>query len=204
MTRFRVSRALVLVCSVLQFPIVSAVHAAGPGQSGTQLQPPANIHVDQVLAPVFEELLQASPTFAAQIQRVEEVRYVHVAVNPVLASSMSSRGSARSTMRRFSSGALLASVDIPVPLTMVEYAELFGHEFEHIIEQIDGVDLAALTRGHDGATRLADGAYETTRAHRTGRVVADESERPRPVPLQPHAATPASAPLRRPERPDRR
>ena len=77
-----------------------------------------------------------------------------------MAVSTTSRGTARTTMRRFSSRALLAYVTMPVPLTTHEYAELFGHEFEHIIEQIDRVDLDALARVRAGATRLPDGAYK--------------------------------------------
>ena len=104
-----------------------------------------------------------------------------LSIMPVMAVSTTTRGTARTTMRRFSSRALLASVTIPVPLTTNEYAEFFGHEFEHIIEQIDRVDLEALTRARAGASRLSDGAYETTRARRVGLTIADESEHPRPV-----------------------
>jgi hypothetical protein len=70
---------------------------------------------------------------------------------------------------------------MPVPLTFVEYAELFGHELEHILEQIDRVDLAALTAAGEGASRLSDGAYETTRARRAGLLIAEQTERPRSV-----------------------
>ena len=96
-----------------------------------------------------------------------------------MSSSTTSRGSARTAMRRFSAGALIAIVEMPVPLTMAEYAELFGHELEHVIEQIDGVDLQAITDAREGATRLAGGAYETARARRAGRLIAEQIERPR-------------------------
>jgi hypothetical protein len=142
---------------------------------------PSNIQVSPVLARVFGEILAASATFAEQCERIGSARYVHVRVSAGMAASTTSRGTARTTMRRFSSGALLASVSIPVPLTTIEYAEFFGHEFEHILEQIDHVDLEALTLVRDGATRLSDGAYETTRAHRVGSVIADEFDHPRPT-----------------------
>ena len=149
--------------------------------AGAERVVPLNIQVSPVLARVFEEILAASPTFADQCERIGAATYVHVRVMPVMAGSTTSRGTARTTMRRFSSRALLASVTIPVPLTTNEYAEFFGHEFEHIIEQIDRVDLEALTRARAGASRLSDGAYETTRARRVGLTIADESEHPRPV-----------------------
>ena len=153
---------------------------------------PLNIQVSPVLARVFEEILAASPTFADQCERIRAAKYVHVRVMPVAGMSTTTRGTARTTMRRFSSRALLASVTIPVPLTTNEYAEFFGHEFEHIIEQIDRVDLEALTRARAGASRLSDGAYETTRARRVGLTIADEFDRPRMVvtpPLQPQVPT---------------
>ena len=159
----------------------SAVTAASSSPAAAGRDVPLNIQVSPVLARVFEEILAASPTFADQCERIRAAKYVHVRVMPVMAASTTTRATARTTMRRFSSRALLASVTIPVPLTTTEYAEFFGHEFEHIIEQIDRVDLQALTRARAGASRLSDGAYETTRARRVGLTIADESDHPRPV-----------------------
>ena len=159
----------------------SAATAAASSPAGAERVVPLNIQVAPVLARVFEEILAASPTFADQCERIGAATYVHVRVMPVMAGSTTSRGTARTTMRRFSSRALLASVTIPVPLTTNEYAEFFGHEFEHIIEQIDRVDLEALTRARAGASRLPDGSYETTRARKMGLTIADESDHPRPV-----------------------
>src|SRR4029453_16268756 len=101
--------------------------------------------------------LPAAPTLPHQCGRIGNARYVHVRVSAGMAASTTSRGTARTTMRRFSSGALLASVSIPVPLTTMEYAALFGQDFEHIMEQIDPVDLEAATLVRDGAPRLSDG-----------------------------------------------
>jgi len=159
----------------------SAVTAVASPPADASHVAPLNIQVSPVLAGVFEEILAASPTFADQCERIGAATYVHVRVMPVMAVSTTTRGTARTTMRRFSSRALLASVTIPVPLTTNEYAEFFGHEFEHIIEQIDRVDLEALTRARAGASRLPDGSYETTRARKMGLTIADESDHPRPV-----------------------
>jgi hypothetical protein len=193
MSWFHVSTVVMFVC-VLSFPSVMTIAAASPAQQGAPPQPPPNIHIAEVLADVFDDLLSASPTFAAQCDRIAHARYVHVTVNPVMSMSTTSRGSARTTMRRFSSGALLASVDMPVPLTTIEYAELFGHEFEHIIEQVDRVNLEALTLLRDGASRLSDGAYETTRARRVGQAIADEAEHFRPVAIDPSIQPPPHPP----------
>ena len=55
--------------------------------------------------------------------------------------------------------------------------EMIAHEFEHIIEQLDGVDLAARAAlPHTGVTDLGHvgGMFETVRAQRTGRKVLSE------------------------------
>ena len=57
--------------------------------------------------------------------------------------------------------------------SVADLTELIAHEFEHLIEQLDGVDLTALSR--DGqAHRLSDGAFETERAVAAGQRVAGE------------------------------
>jgi hypothetical protein len=52
--------------------------------------------------------------------------------------------------------------------------EVIAHELEHVLERIDGVNLAfdAMRRG--SGTTLAGGAYETRRATRAGQQVAGE------------------------------
>ena len=55
--------------------------------------------------------------------------------------------------------------------------ELIAHEFEHIIEQLDGVDLAARAAlRHTGVTPIGHAAdmFETTRAQRAGLKVVSE------------------------------
>jgi hypothetical protein len=75
-------------------------------------------------------------------------------------------------MRRYSSGLLLAVVMIP---PHGDYAELVAHELEHVLEQMEGVNLAALARSGSGAVkRRPDGAYETARALNAGLAVAAE------------------------------
>src|SRR5689334_21957403 len=118
---------------------------------------PFNMHVNPVLVQIVTTLLASSPAFAAQCAQIADARFVRITINPVMSSSTTSRGSARTAMRRFSAGALLAVVDMPVPLTMGEYAELFGHELEHVIEQIEGVDLQAMSDAREGASRLSGG-----------------------------------------------
>jgi hypothetical protein len=67
-------------------------------------------------------------------------------------------------------------VEIAFPLTATEYAELLGHEFEHIVEQIDRVDVRRQAREGGGAQQIGDDTYETRRAARAGRRIAEEAE----------------------------
>lgn len=158
------------VCLVAAMVLAGWTVTAGPAHACTEL--PTTIQVDDLLAAVVDELLAASPTFSRQCERIAELPLVRVAVR-MLPKGEESCCRARTTIRRYASGALIAWVEIPSPRISVEYAELLGHEFEHILEQIDLVDLNALAdRG--GASRVGD-AYETTRARRAGEAVAEEA-----------------------------
>jgi hypothetical protein len=51
--------------------------------------------------------------------------------------------------------------------------ELLAHELEHVLEQVEGIDLDALAEEGE-ARRLSDGSFETARAVQAGRRVAAE------------------------------
>jgi hypothetical protein len=79
---------------------------------------------------------------------------------------------AESVIRRYSSGLLLAVVLLPPG---GDHVELIAHEFEHVIEQIEGINLAALARsGSMAARHRDDGSFETTRAQHAGLAVSAE------------------------------
>ena len=169
-------RARVVVLALLSVLLPSSTIAAQPSE---QVAVTRNVRVTSVLVPVFDELVQSSAMFRSQCDRIERRAFRRGDRRAGHGASTTSRGTARTTMRRFSSGALVATVEIPVPLTMSEYAELFGHEFEHILEQIDRVDLEEETTTGE-ARRLADGSFETRRARAAGQAIAIEAERPAP------------------------
>jgi hypothetical protein len=77
-------------------------------------------------------------------------------------------------MTRKANGAVAAFVDIG-PLH--DTVELIAHEFEHIIEQLDGIDLAARAAlPHTGVSSVGPVAdmFETERAKLVGLKVASE------------------------------
>ena len=156
--------------------------------------PPANLD-----SGVFRALVAAmwrdSLTFRRQCQRLDVERGLVVTLlaqsshrhSPVRASTEMSRKDGRLARARvviFSPG---------------DAVELIAHEIEHIIEQLDSVDL--LDRAATRTTREAGATYETARAVEVGRVVDREVRETRgrvvmSLPLREHpgdSLTPASA-----------
>ena len=77
-----------------------------------------------------------------------------------------------------SDGSVVARVDVPLNARTLE---LVAHELEHVLEQVDGVNLAiqaalsrSLTSPSGVAVRLPGGEFETRRAIEAGLRVAAE------------------------------
>lgn len=131
---------------------------------------PSNLHV----APIYREFVEAiadhSPTFEGQLRRIADARDVAVHVE-IVAHVIGAR--ARTRMVR-DTGGLTAWIEVD---RLANVVELIAHEIEHVIEQIDGIDLAG------GAGMAGSGIYsvssrgttfETARAARAGVTVARE------------------------------
>lgn len=137
------------------------------------LRVPAAVKADAVLLPGLEELLRTSPTFRAQCARIAaaERLVVMLHLRPDLPRG---RFRARSKIRRYSSGLLIVSVDVA---SGAGQAEWIGHEFEHVLEALEGEDLRALaSRQARGVWPSVDGMIETARAFDAGRAVLYESK----------------------------
>jgi hypothetical protein len=151
----------------------TSVHQYVAGEAiPRQLAMPTNIVVSSIYRPMIESMLRESPTFRRQCMRIaaEPSLRVHVAINRPLPGY-----DARATtlLTRNANGQLIAAVQI----SFKDVQELVAHEFEHIIEQLDGVDLAAHAAQRDtGVTALGHGRsmFETVRAKRAGLKVAAE------------------------------
>jgi hypothetical protein len=147
--------------------------AAGPSERKTELGAglPPNLVVPVSHQALIQAMWQQSRTFRHQCARIDDARNwrirVHVAV-PWHAGRV--RAATRITHRsgdRIEATIYLARLDDPI--------ELIAHELEHIIEQLDGVDLSDwTTRARAAATATRDGEFETQRAIHTGRTVAQE------------------------------
>ena len=136
---------------------------------------PPNLTVSSLLRPVAELMLRHSPTFRRQCSRVAAASRLTVTVGTFY---MRPTESARARTRFHSrDGDIRAEVEIAM---LNDYVELIGHEMEHVIEQLDGIDLStqASLRG-TGALLCADGSFETVRAVRAGQAAASEVQRAR-------------------------
>jgi hypothetical protein len=137
---------------------------------GAEFNPPWTVTVADALRPLVGALLEESPTFHQQWQTLVTVPRLRLKVefNATLPDHH-----ARTTVHRYEYGLIVAAVELSL---VGRRAELLGHEFEHVIEQIEGVDLrhAAHVRAA-GVYDLGEG-FETQRAYRAGRQVAREWE----------------------------
>jgi hypothetical protein len=148
----------------------SIVLAQDPQPACTRLPP--NIEVGDFLKPVVAMLLKKSPTFRHQCGVIATTRRVRVILVAVPSRQEASAPRAKATITRYSYGLLRAEIDMPMT---ADHSELIPHEFEHILEQIEGVDLVALARdGDDHVVAISDGMFETRRARAAGRLAAQE------------------------------
>jgi hypothetical protein len=130
--------------------------------------PPSVVLADG-LEPIVRWALEYSPTFRQQCRALAAQPGLTATVR-VTARPPGTDTRARAVFRQKASGDLVADIEIR---SSTELLELLGHEFEHLIEKLDGVDLLALVRRGE-ARRLPDGAFETTRAIRAGQRVSRE------------------------------
>jgi hypothetical protein len=131
---------------------------------------PPNIHVAANVRPIFQNLLALSSTLLHQTQLIGLAPHVRVFIRLVRPTGALWR--AKGTIARHEEGALVAEFEIPVTTELVE---LISHELEHVIEQMEGVNLAVLAtmRGRL-AYRDESGRFETARAVAAGQAAAEE------------------------------
>jgi hypothetical protein len=124
--------------------------------------PPLNIDPGP-LREQFTALLQRSATFRRQCARIAATPALRVTLR-VAASTGELFVRAQTVVDRFEGGAIRAEVTLRFS---EDPLELLAHEFEHILEQIDGVVMRdEVARGR--AWKGPSGAFETRRAADAG------------------------------------
>ena len=123
--------------------------------------------------PLLEEMLRQSATFRRQCVRIAGEPRVKVELQ-VATPPRRSDIRAKTQISRKPSGHLYAFIEI-YPLT--DSVELIAHEIEHVIEQLDEVDLESQARLPDTGVHTISAhshVYETARALRVGLKVTEE------------------------------
>jgi hypothetical protein len=145
--------------------LVVGAHLTAPAQ-----QPAPTIVVPPIYRSAVASMLRYSPTFQRQYRRLIRATDVRVEIAPALLPGAGDGALTRIVRgpSGLEAGVRLGPAGDPVLL--------IAHEFEHILEQLDNVDLPAM------ATRVATGVhlvpgsehFETDRAIAAGRQVANE------------------------------
>jgi hypothetical protein len=133
---------------------------------------PSNVELARDLEQVLARIYDRSPAFRAQCERIASAGNLRVTVR--IDTSIPSRCRAFTIIHRRGNG-IRADVHLPPSSGLTE---LVGHEFEHLLEQIEGLDLRRLARVKGSGVHESEGrAFETDRAQAAGRVVAAEMNR---------------------------
>jgi hypothetical protein len=138
-----------------------------------ELALPANLRAPAAYRRLLESMLAHSPTFRQQCRRLENTASI-VTVQIQQAGRPLHGAGARTRISRRDGNHLEATVEIGREGDPVE---LVAHEVEHVIEQLDEIDLQARASVEGSGVRRgpgSDAAFETTRAIRIGRKVAEE------------------------------
>jgi len=136
-----------------------------------QLSLPANLIVQSSYRALVEQMLRGSPAFRRQCLRISGESRLIVQLK---LGSPQWRSDFRATTRvtRGGDGRMTAVIEV-FPLN--DDVELIAHEIEHVIEQLDEVDLAShAANGNTGVRLLAENVFETVRARQTGLKVTGE------------------------------
>jgi len=148
-----------------------ALHLAEPAQ-----QPSSTIEVCPIYRSAVADMLRYSPTFQRQYSRLVRTPYLRVAIAPFLFGGRPADGAVTRIEHR--SAGMEADVQLGPSGDPVL---LIAHEFEHILEQLDGVDLPSMATRVATGVHLVSGSghFETDRAIAAGRQVASEVRRGR-------------------------
>jgi hypothetical protein len=134
---------------------------------------PPNLMATPVYRDVLASMTRRSPTFRRQCQRIGGENRLTVILQPASPAGLLGNRAITHIVRQ-PSGSLSATIGIS-PLE--NQVELIAHELEHIIEQLDEVDLASRAALPNTGVRAIDTSrnlFETARATEVGLRVAQE------------------------------
>ena len=139
----------------------------------SQPQLPVNLVAPNIIVPLLEKMWQRSVSFRRQCVRLGD--YPEVMVTIQLVGSTRHTGARMRANRRRHRLMTTIEIDLRKPAL---FAEHLAHELEHVLEQIDGVDLPRLASQRVAGVIGDEGWYETARAMAVGRAAAREARLP--------------------------
>jgi hypothetical protein len=149
-----------------------------PAPAGAQTQQtqapcpqlPANLHVANSYREWMVDLIARSPTLRRQCEAITSALHVQI----YLESSRYLTGCCRARAN-FTRDGRSIHVVIEIPIT-ADFPELLAHELEHVVEQIEGLNLREMARApRSGVREVGTNIYETNRATTAGRTAARET-----------------------------
>ena len=130
---------------------------------------PANVEFFSDLNRVVQRIYDRSPTFRWQCERIASAPHLRVRVH---INTRIPRVCRALTVIQRQGFQIRADVHLRPGS---DYSELIGHEFEHLLEQIEGLNLRRLARVRgSGVREVEHELFESDRAQDAGRVVAAE------------------------------
>lgn len=160
-----------LVACLFSLCAIGAARPVCAAPALVSMEHPRTVKVDADLRGSIEQMFATSATFRRQCERLDNEMKLVVLLNldPGLPTL---RFRARSTIRRYTSGLLIVTI-VVAPAS--DQSEWIAHEFEHVIEVLDGERLPeAAARSVHGVWQSVDGMVETERASTVGRTVLHE------------------------------
>lgn len=132
---------------------------------------PSNIKTSKDLQLLLVKIWKNSDTFRGQCEKIAAAPQAHIEIK-----IMPNIGCRALSSIKKSNGQLEITIQL-APMSPNLYVELIGHEFEHILEQLEGIDLRSLAnKPKSRVYRLYNGSFETDRAVQAGQTIAYEYE----------------------------
>ncbi len=159
---------LIAVCLALLMTFTLAADAGAARRESPSFLP-GNLYAHKDLRPLLEKMWMRSPTFRRQCERIGQTPGLVVSLKVTVKPGVFKPYRALTEVGRATDGATIATVRI---FNLSDLVELIGHEFEHVLEHLEGLDLRAATvQKRPAAYRTADGFFETRRAIKAGQQV---------------------------------
>jgi hypothetical protein len=177
--KMNMTSSLTCIIAVAIVMVSCARHADAQGTEATEgVEPCASplpaLQIEKVLEPIVREMCQRSPTFRRQMIRIADAPglVVTVARRRVRTSS-----GAEAVTRFERADRLLRRADVEIgPADQASLVELIAHELEHVLEQLDDVNLTYMAQGPGVRSYPSERgpAFDTARARQIGLDVAAE------------------------------